>query len=72
MRNVIRHWTIRAGARLPEMTAVLFLLLGLGLAGWIVAGDSRNFSADGKGAAVQPVDGSGKTGKGTLQLTRMR
>ena len=72
MRNVIRHWGIRAGSRLPELTAATLLLLGLALTGWIVAGDSKHFSVDRKGAAMQSVDGSGKPVNGNLQLAGIR
>lgn len=70
MRNVIRHWTTRAGSRLPELTAAMFLLLGLAVTGWIVAGNSKNLSADGKGAAVQPV--SGKVASNAIEIAGMR
>lgn len=72
MRNVIRHWGIRAGSRLPELTAAMLLLAGLAVTGWIVGGDSKNFSADGKGAVIHPVDASGKPVNGNLQLAGIR
>jgi hypothetical protein len=41
MNGILKNWMVRAGSRLPEITAVVFLIAGLLMTAWIVAGNGR-------------------------------
>ena len=41
MNGILKNWMIRAGSRLPEIAAAVFLIAGLLITAWIVAGNAR-------------------------------
>lgn len=53
MNGILKNWMIRAGSRLPELTAAAFLIMGLAAAGWIMAGNPTNVSGSRKPAVVK-------------------